>query len=74
MGKVAGWGMGKGIRFGSEEEIIGENEIWFLNDWIMIRGFFIRGLYFVGFFVEGRKDKDLLFFWVMCVVFCGIIV
>lgn len=39
----------------------------------MITAFFITGLYFLGFFLQRKKDKHLLFFSVMCLLFSFII-
>lgn len=72
-GKVPGWGIAKPITFGTEEQILRENKISFLNDSIMITAFFITGLYFLGFFLQRKKDKHLLFFSVMCLLFSFII-
>lgn len=72
-GKVPGWGIAKPITFGTQEQIIRENQISFFNDSIMITAFFITGLYFLGFFLQRTKDKHLLFFSVMCLLFSAII-
>ncbi|QOQ55756.1 response regulator [Bacillus amyloliquefaciens] len=72
-GKVPGWGIAKPITFGTQEQIIRENQISVLNDSIMITAFFITGLYFLGFFLQRTKAKHLLFFSVMCLLFSAII-
>ncbi|KAA6449702.1 response regulator [Bacillus swezeyi] len=72
-GKVPGWGIAKPITFGTQEQILRENKISFLNDSIMITAFFITGLYFLGFFLQRKKDKHLLFFSAMCLLFSIII-
>ncbi|MBJ7894883.1 response regulator [Bacillus atrophaeus] len=72
-GKSPGWGIAKPITFGTQEQILRENKISFLNDSVMITAFFITGLYFLGFFLQRKKDKHLLFFAVMCLLFSFII-
>ncbi|QHZ48487.1 response regulator [Bacillus sp. NSP9.1] len=71
--KVPGWGIAKPLTFGTQEQILRESKISFLNDAVMITAFFITGLYFLGFFLHRRKDKHLLFFSVMCLLFSFII-
>ncbi|PTU29476.1 histidine kinase [Bacillus subtilis] len=72
-GKTPGWGIAKPITFGTQDQIVRENKISFLNDTIMITAFFITGLYFLGFFLQRKRDKHLLFFSVMCLLFSFII-
>ncbi|ATH94489.1 histidine kinase [Bacillus glycinifermentans] len=71
--KLPGWGIAKPIKFGPQEQILRENKISFLNDAAMITAFFVTGLYFLGFFLQRKKDKHLLFFSVMCLLFSAII-
>lgn len=72
-GKTPGWGIAKPITFGTQDQIVRENKISFLNDTVMITAFFITGLYFLGFYLQRKKDKHLLFFSVMCLLFSFII-
>lgn len=72
-GKTPGWGIAKPITFGTQDQIVRENKISFLNDMVMITAFFITGLYFLGFYLQRKKDKHLLFFSVMCLLFSFII-
>lgn len=67
-GKTPGWGIAKPITFGTQDNILRENKISFLNDSIMITAFFITGLYFLGFFLQ-RKKINICCFFLLC-VFC----
>lgn len=71
--KAPAWGIEKPITIGTQENILLKSKISFFNESITMTAFFITGLYFLGFFLHRKKDKRLLFFSVMCLLFSIII-
>lgn len=70
---VTGWGIAKPLFFGTERQIEQSHDLTLLNDLIMIVAFFIMGLYFLGYYMQRRKDLQLLFFSIFCLLFSVIV-
>ncbi|MFT8317736.1 MAG: ATP-binding protein [Sporolactobacillus sp.] len=70
---VAGWGIAKPIIFGTEQQISRQHDLILFNDMLMIVAFFIMGIYFLGYYLQRRKDLQLLFFSVFCLLFSVLI-
>lgn len=69
----SGWGIAKPITFGTQQQISRNHDLTLFNDLFMIVSFFIMGLYFLGYFIQRRKDLHLLFFSIICLIFSMII-
>lgn len=71
--EITGWGIAKPLVLGTEQQISRSHDLTLLNDLMMIVAFCIMGLYFLGYFMQRRKDLQLLFFSIICLLFSVII-
>lgn len=66
-------GITKPIDFGTERGIARLHDMTMFNDIIMVASFFMMGLYFLGYYIQRRKDVQLLLFSIFCLLYAVII-
>lgn len=59
-------GISHAIYFGSQAAISALREKVLLFDWIMLTSFFLMGVYFLGLYIQRRKDRSVLCFSLFC--------
>jgi len=64
----AGGGIKQSIFLGKYEAIMKLREKAIIQEWIMVTGFFIMGLYFIGLYPQRKADLSILFFGLFSIV------
>lgn len=63
---ASGGGIVGSLYLGDEKNILKSRQNAVMYDWVTAAGFFMAGVYFLGFFLHFRRDRSLLYFSLSC--------